>query len=114
MQLYSSSYHWLGQQITALAVRLTGAHFHQQAETAVPLMVDMGNHDCGVHCVGGKAVYLLEGGYNLEALGESVAETFRGILGLPSTDTFDASLLYEVPDGKVQKVLSEARRIHQL
>ena len=59
-------------------------------------------------------MYLLEGGYNLEALGESVAENFRGVLGLPSEDAFDSRLLHDAPTGKVQKVLDEARRIHQL
>ena len=59
-------------------------------------------------------VYLLEGGYNLSALGESVAENFRGILGLRSADKFDASTLHEAPKSKVQAVLSEARKVHQL
>lgn len=59
-------------------------------------------------------VYLLEGGYNLQALGESVAENFRGILGLASDDKFDPSLLHEPPVSKIQAVLSEARAIHQL
>lgn len=32
-------------------------------------------------CAGGRLVFLLEGGYDLKALGESVAETFRALLG---------------------------------
>ena len=59
-------------------------------------------------------MYLLEGGYNLEALGESVVENFRGVLGLPSEDAFDSSRLYDAPTSKIQRVLDEARRIHQL
>ena len=48
-------------------------------------------------CAGGRLVFLLEGGYDLKALGESVAETFRGLLGkvltqqspyLPHNDPF--------------------------
>ena len=32
-------------------------------------------------CAGGRLVFLLEGGYDLKALGESVADTFRALLG---------------------------------
>ena len=34
----------------------------------------------GRGCAGGRLVFMLEGGYDLKALGESVAETFRGLL----------------------------------
>ncbi len=63
---------------------------------------------------GGRAVFLLEGGYDLDALGESVAETFRAILGRTSEDRFDASLLQPEPLDKVRGVLKEARKIHSL
>ena len=63
---------------------------------------------------GGRCVYLLEGGYDLKALGEAVAETFRGSLGLPSQDKFNAQLLRDEPLDKLSAVLTEARRIHGL
>lgn len=59
-------------------------------------------------------MFLLEGGYDLDALGESVAETFRGMLGQPSLDKFDARLLQPEPTDKVKSLLQEARRIHSL
>lgn len=63
---------------------------------------------------GGRVVYLLEGGYDLKGLGEAVAETFRGTLGLPSHDPFNPQLLREEPLDKVKYMLGEARRIHGL
>jgi hypothetical protein len=57
---------------------------------------------------------LRQGGYDLKALGESVADTFRGLLGEPSGDTFSPDLLREEPMVKVKMVLEEARRIHGL
>ena len=59
-------------------------------------------------------MFLLEGGYDLKALGESVAESFRGILRLPSEDAFDHRTLMEEPKSKVDAVLAEARRVHGL
>ena len=63
---------------------------------------------------GGRCVYLLEGGYDLKALGEAVAETFRGSLGLPSADKFDPALLRDEPLDKLKTMLAETRRIHGL
>jgi len=60
------------------------------------------------------AVFLLEGGYNTVALSESVNETLRALLGAPSADGFDASVLREEPDDKVRAVLKEVRRVHGL
>jgi acetoin utilization deacetylase AcuC-like enzyme len=63
---------------------------------------------------GGRVVFLLEGGYNLRALGESVASTFNGILGDSVIDSIDPSLLRDEPMDKVKAVLLESRRIHGL
>jgi acetoin utilization deacetylase AcuC-like enzyme len=63
---------------------------------------------------GGRVVFLLEGGYNLRALGESVASTFNGILGDGVIDSIDPSLLRDEPMEKVKSVLLESRRIHNL
>ena len=36
---------------------------------------------------GGRCVFFLEGGYNLESLSDSVAESFRAFIGEPSNST---------------------------
>ena len=63
---------------------------------------------------GGRLVFLLEGGYDLEALGESVASTFSGILDGRVIDGIDPGLLRDEPVDKVKAVLEECRRIHGL
>lgn len=70
--------------------------------------------DWAVQLCGGRVVFVLEGGYDLKALGESVANTFLGVLGEEAVDKFDAALLREEPLDKVGEVLREARRIHAL
>ena len=57
---------------------------------------------------------LWQGGYDLKALGDSVADTFRGLLAEPSGDTFSADLLREEPMDAVRTLLREARSIHGL
>ena len=59
-------------------------------------------------------MFLLEGGYNLTGLGESVTETFRAFLGLDSVDKFNADLLPDEPKDKVKRLIAEAKRIHSL
>ena len=86
LQVRSSTYHRLGQRLTSLSHELCG----------------------------GRCVFLLEGGYDLKALGESVAETFRGALGLPSEDDFDPDFLREEPTSRVRACLQEVKRIHSL
>ncbi|KAK9842011.1 hypothetical protein WJX81_004193 [Elliptochloris bilobata] len=86
LQMRNSTYHRLATELKALADRLCG----------------------------GRLVFLLEGGYDLKALGESVAETFRGLLGKASEDTFNADLLRDEPAEKVRKMLAEARLVHAL
>jgi len=67
-----------------------------------------------IESCGGRVVFLLEGGYNLRALGESVASTFHGILGDKVIDSIDPSLLRDEPAEKVKAVLLESRKIHGL
>jgi acetoin utilization deacetylase AcuC-like enzyme len=67
-----------------------------------------------IESCGGRVVFLLEGGYNLRALGESVASTFNGLLGEMVIDSIDPSLLRDEPMEKVKAVLLESRRIHGL
>lgn len=62
----------------------------------------------------GRLVLLLEGGYHLDALGESVADSFRGLLGLPSIDTFNKACLHDEPQSKVQSMIQEIQRIHNV
>lgn len=63
---------------------------------------------------GGRVVFLLEGGYDLGALGESVASTVAALVGGAAIDTADLATLREEPTDKVREVLQEARRIHGL
>ena len=65
----------------------------------------------------GRIVFLLEGGYDLEALSHSVAESFRGLLDAPSAGRRldpDRSALQDEPTDKVKRMLREARAIHSL
>ena len=62
----------------------------------------------------GRVVFLLEGGYDLPALGDSVAESFRALLGLPSADAFDPRLLEEEPRAAIDRQIAEAVAIHGL
>lgn len=59
-------------------------------------------------------MFLLEGGYDLKALGDSVVDSFLGILGEKSADKFSPDLLRDEPIDKVKAVLSEARAIHSV
>ena len=62
----------------------------------------------------GRVVFLLEGGYDLDALGESVASSVSGLVGGEAIDSIDASLLREEPNEKVQSILRECRSLHSL
>lgn len=62
----------------------------------------------------GRLVFLLEGGYHLSALGESVASTFAAVLGEAAIDPIDPNLLREEPSDKIKAALQEARRVHGL
>lgn len=59
-------------------------------------------------------MFLLEGGYDLHALGNSVAETFRAVIGAPSADKFNPELLRDEPAEKVRALIKEARVVHSL
>lgn len=59
-------------------------------------------------------MFLLEGGYDLKALGDAVVDSFLALLADSSADTFSPDLLREEPTDKVRMILSEARRIHAL
>ena len=81
----NSTYHRLACQLKALADRLCGARSCRDSCAAAAH--SRGRRGAGhaqapdVWRAGGRLVFMLEGGYDLKALGESVAETFRGLLG---------------------------------
>lgn len=67
----------------------------------------------------GRCLFILEGGYHLPSLGASVAETFRGLLGLPLSGQdaeAAARLLARQPEplAKVQALLDQAKRQHSI
>ena len=89
LQFQTSTYHALGGRLKELADELCG----------------------------GRLVFFLEGGYDLEALGASVADTWRGVLGLESEDRFAASqelYLYDEPIERCQEAITKAVAIHSL
>lgn len=55
-----------------------------------------------------------KGGYDLKGLSDSVADSIRGLLSLPSLDAFDKGMLADEPLDKVRAAVAEARRIHGL
>ncbi len=62
----------------------------------------------------GRCMMVLEGGYHLDALAVSVADSFRAILGQESVDPHSKELYRDEPRDKVRAVLDEVRRIHEL
>ncbi|KAL9462471.1 hypothetical protein AB3S75_000472 [Citrus x aurantiifolia] len=65
---------------------------------------------------GGRCVFFLEGGYNLNSLSYSVADSFRAFLGEPSkASEFDnPAILYEEPSAKVKQAIERVKHIHSL
>ncbi|XP_055959598.1 histone deacetylase 14, chloroplastic isoform X4 [Mercurialis annua] len=65
---------------------------------------------------GGRCVFFLEGGYNLQSLSYSVADSFRAFLGEPSlASEFDnPAILYEEPSTKVKHAIEKVKYIHSL
>ncbi|KQJ91981.1 histone deacetylase 14 isoform X2 [Brachypodium distachyon] len=65
---------------------------------------------------GGRCVFFLEGGYNLQSLSSSVADTFRAFLDEPSLAAqFDnPAMLYEEPTRRVKEAIEKVRHLHSL
>ena len=65
---------------------------------------------------GGRCVFFLEGGYNLDSLSYSVADSFRAFLGEPSlAPKFDdPAILYEEPSTRVKQAIQRVKHIHSL
>ncbi|XP_022774749.1 histone deacetylase 14-like isoform X2 [Durio zibethinus] len=65
---------------------------------------------------GGRCVFFLEGGYNLDSLSYSVADSFRAFLGEPSlAPKFDdPAILYEEPLTRLKQAIQTVKHIHSL
>lgn len=65
---------------------------------------------------GGRCVFFLEGGYNLDSLSNSVADSFRAFIGEPSMALVldDPAILYEEPSSKVKQAIQRIKHIHSL
>ncbi|KAF3786569.1 Histone deacetylase 14 [Nymphaea thermarum] len=65
---------------------------------------------------GGRCVFFLEGGYNLNSLSYSVADTFFAFLGEPSiaSKVDNPAILYEEPMTKVRNAIQRVKHIHSL
>ena len=55
-----------------------------------------------------------QGGYDLKGLADGVRDSFRGVLGLPSSDRYNPALLRDEPTDKVAAALAEVRTVHGL
>ncbi|XP_078433965.1 histone deacetylase 14 [Wolffia australiana] len=64
----------------------------------------------------GRCVFFLEGGYNLQSLSYSVADTFRAFLGEPSlaAQLDDPAALYEEPLSRAALAIKKAKHLHSL
>ncbi|CAM0950033.1 unnamed protein product [Alopecurus aequalis] len=65
---------------------------------------------------GGRCVFFLEGGYNLQSLSSSVADTFRAFLDEPSLapQFDDPAVLYEEPTRRIKEAIEKVRHLHSL
>ncbi|KAL1831278.1 hypothetical protein ACET3Z_000929 [Daucus carota] len=65
---------------------------------------------------GGRCIFFLEGGYNLDSLSNSVADTFRAFLDEPSlaSEVDNPDILYEEPSSKVKQAIQRVKHIHSL
>ncbi|KAL8152088.1 hypothetical protein V2J09_021896 [Rumex salicifolius] len=89
------------------SLQFTTATYYMLAESIKQLAKDL----CG-----GRCVFFLEGGYNLDSLSNSVADSFRAFLGEPSlASQFDnPAILYEEPSARVKKAIERAKHLHSL
>ena len=63
---------------------------------------------------GGRLVFVLEGGYCTEAVGASVCEVFRALLGLPSAAAGEQEPPRPEPLAEVQAMLQRVKEAHGL
>jgi acetoin utilization deacetylase AcuC-like enzyme len=79
-----TGYHWLGQELINLAAELCG----------------------------GRIVFVLEGGYNLDVLSPGVGNTFRALLGDGEVDDPLGPSPWSEPD--VSGLLAELKKVHHI
>ena len=60
----------------------------------------------------GRCVFVLEGGYDLQALPDSVTESLRGLCEMESNPLFDTDALYEEPVGRIEDAIEAAVSTH--
>lgn len=65
---------------------------------------------------GGRCVFFLEGGYNLDSLSNSVADSFRAFIGEASMagKLDDPGFLYDEPSFKVKQAIQRIKHLHSL
>ena len=61
-----------------------------------------------------ETAILLQGGYDMKGLSESVTDSFNGVLNLQSMDKFNPALLRDEPLEKVQQTLQAVKAAHGL
>nr|GMD58442.1 histone deacetylase 14 isoform X1 [Ipomoea batatas] len=89
---------------------------HLQFTTGTYYMLASNIKQLAKDLCGGRCVFFLEGGYNLDSLSHSVADSFRAFLGEPSLSTMvdDLSFLYEEPSTKIKQAIQKIKHIHSL
>nr|GMD53602.1 histone deacetylase 14 [Ipomoea batatas] len=89
---------------------------HLQFTTGTYYMLASNIKQLAKDLCGGRCVFFLEGGYNLDSLSHSVADSFRAFLGEPSLATMvdDLSFLYEEPSTKIKQAIQKIKHIHSL
>ena len=92
--------HW-DDPLASLGLSLTGYHWLTQK------LVELAGQLCG-----GRIVFTLEGGYNLQVLAPGVGNVFRVLLGQAEVDDPLGSSPWPEPD--VSALLAELKSIHQL
>ncbi|GMH34038.1 hypothetical protein BSKO_01872 [Bryopsis sp. KO-2023] len=63
---------------------------------------------------GGRCVFMLEGGYDAKALGESVVDSMLGALGEKSMGKCNPDLFRDEPIDYVKTLLKDAQKLHSL
>lgn len=67
---------------------------------------------CAEEICSGKIIFFLEGGYNLDVLGNGVANTVRSLLGIQSFEDPLGRTNYQEPD--IKKLVNELISVHKL
>jgi len=92
--------HW-DDPLANIGLTLTGYHWLCQS------LIDLADELCG-----GRIVFTLEGGYNLNVLAPGVGNTFRVLLGQSAPDDPVGPSPWAEPD--VSKLLIQLKKVHQL